>query len=757
VLANDTGTNYRCDVTNAYVQISTGAVTGTGTPNQITKWDGTGAALQDSRISDDGTNVSITDSGTGFALTIDTSQLVAPATYSAYTIGSPGNNYLITGKNGSSRTGPDSPLALFNDFANVASTDNIYYSSTGGAGLIIDGAASQAYLSLSNSTGFGRALQLTSLTSGVAELRANTAGAALGRFTMVGDVSTSTDTLRANGLITSEVAATNDRIGIIGRSGGTGSYILKLTPTTLTSSHTATFPDADITVARTDAAQTFTGTQTFSSTISGSINGNSATTTALAANPTDCGSDTWATTIAASGNLTCSAVNGGAGITDGTVVLADLANMATSSLYYRKTAGSGAPEVNTLATLKTDLGLTGTNSGDQTITLTGDVAGTGTGTFATTIATGAVTSGKILDGTIAAADLGTGSVDVSSSVVTGTLAAGREPAHTGEVTNSAGSLALTIDKMITPTWTGLHTFQSTISNLSTTASQLTEGYDTSNKMTFDTAAAGTTTVTLAGGTADTTRLILKPSGSAMASSSGTAGSAVLAVQDFSGNQKWYVGRVSGAGATNHGVRIGNDSTHYLEFASGAAAATGACTMSLTGLTSLALPNPTSATSPNWTTPTLTGTVSMTTGNFSSTAAAGADGYNFGTTATRSTGNNLMKFTDNGVDAYQVLKTATGYSTQGNFDFKLTTAGNGLYVKEGTNATMGTATANGTTAVTVSTTKVTASSRIFLTCNNPNGGIPGVEYVNARTAGTSFDIKSSVGDTCIVSWIIIEPS
>jgi hypothetical protein len=46
----------------------------------------------------------------------------------------------------------------------------------------------------------------------------------------------------------------------------------------------------------------------------------------------------------------------------GKVTLAMQANMATASLVYRKTAGSGAPEVNTLATLKTDLGLTGTNS-----------------------------------------------------------------------------------------------------------------------------------------------------------------------------------------------------------------------------------------------------------------------------------------------------------------------------------------------------------------------------------------------------------
>lgn len=42
----------------------------------------------------------------------------------------------------------------------------------------------------------------------------------------------------------------------------------------------------------------------------------------------------------------------------GSVTLAMMANMATSSLIYRKTSGTGAPEVNSLSTLKVDLGLT---------------------------------------------------------------------------------------------------------------------------------------------------------------------------------------------------------------------------------------------------------------------------------------------------------------------------------------------------------------------------------------------------------------
>lgn len=93
-------------------------------------------------------------------------------------------------------------------------------------------------------------------------------------------------------------------------------------------------------------------------------------------------------TITLTGDVTGSGTGSfAATIAAGSVTLAKMAGMATSSLIYRKTAGTGAPEVNTLATLKTDLGLTGANSGDQTITLTGDVTGTGTASFAATLAT----------------------------------------------------------------------------------------------------------------------------------------------------------------------------------------------------------------------------------------------------------------------------------------------------------------------------------------------------------------------------------
>jgi hypothetical protein len=66
------------------------------------------------------------------------------------------------------------------------------------------------------------------------------------------------------------------------------------------------------------------------------------------------------------GDITVSGSGATWTIDNGAVTLAKQADMATGSLVYRKTAGSGVPEVQTLATLKTDLGLTGSNSGDQT-------------------------------------------------------------------------------------------------------------------------------------------------------------------------------------------------------------------------------------------------------------------------------------------------------------------------------------------------------------------------------------------------------
>lgn len=66
-----------------------------------------------------------------------------------------------------------------------------------------------------------------------------------------------------------------------------------------------------------------------------------------------------------SGDVT-SVGDGATTIVNNAVTLAKMADVASGTVFYRKTAATGDPEVQTLATLKTDLGLTGTNSGDQT-------------------------------------------------------------------------------------------------------------------------------------------------------------------------------------------------------------------------------------------------------------------------------------------------------------------------------------------------------------------------------------------------------
>lgn len=100
--------------------------------------------------------------------------------------------------------------------------------------------------------------------------------------------------------------------------------------------------------------------------------------------------------------------------------------------------------------------------------------------------------------------------------------------------------------------------------------------------------------------------------------------------------------------------------------------------------------------------------------------------------------------------------ASGGSVSLNSDLKLTAVGKGIYIKEGTNATMGHATLSSGT-VTVSTTKVTANSRIFLTINGGTQTNVGSVRVSSVSSGTSFTITSDNAlDASGVDWIIIEP-
>jgi len=136
------------------------------------------------------------------------------------------------------------------------------------------------------------------------------------------------------------------------------------------------------------------------------------------------------------------------------VSLSLLAQTAEDTILGRATAGSGNVEAiactaaarsilddATIADIRTTLGLgnlatengtlaTGINTGDQTITLTGDVTGTGTDTFAATIADDAVTEGKLGTSAVTtdkiAADAVTADklADSSSVIVTGSSPTG---------------------------------------------------------------------------------------------------------------------------------------------------------------------------------------------------------------------------------------------------------------------------------------------------------------------------------------------
>ena len=95
--------------------------------------------------------------------------------------------------------------------------------------------------------------------------------------------------------------------------------------------------------------------------------------------------------------------------------------------------------------------ITGTNTGDQTITLTGDVTGSGTGSFAATIAANAVGFTKMADiatdtliGRDTAATGDPEAITVTGGIEFSGAGSIRTSAFTGDVTKTAGGTALTI-------------------------------------------------------------------------------------------------------------------------------------------------------------------------------------------------------------------------------------------------------------------------------------------------------------------------
>lgn len=81
----------------------------------------------------------------------------------------------------------------------------------------------------------------------------------LSLVTSTANTFTAAQTFRASSAVRSEAASTQDAVVLAGRAGGTSSYAVTLTPTTLSANRTMTLPDAATTVPVFSQVITFSG------------------------------------------------------------------------------------------------------------------------------------------------------------------------------------------------------------------------------------------------------------------------------------------------------------------------------------------------------------------------------------------------------------------------------------------------------------------------------------------------------------------
>ena len=222
-------------------------------------------------------------------------------------------------------------------------------------------------------------------------------------------------------LAAKEATANKDSSG-----GYAGLTLFKLNMRNVANTFTSFFTNTN-TASRTYTLKDADGTIAFTSDITGTNSGTNTGDVTLAGTPNY---------ITIAGQVITRALIDLATHVTGKLPFANIVDVATATVMYRKTAGTGSMEAQTLATLKTDLGLTGTNSGDQTITLTSDVTGSGTGSFATTIANNVVSNDKL------------------AQIATATFK-GRVTAATGNVEDLTGTQATTLLDTFTTSLKGL--------------------------------------------------------------------------------------------------------------------------------------------------------------------------------------------------------------------------------------------------------------------------------------------------------------
>lgn len=264
---------------------------------------------------------------------------------------------------------------------NVSATDKVLGRSSAGAGVVEEITCTAA----------GRAL--------IDDADASAQRTTLGLGTLATQNGTFSGTSSGTNTGDQTITLTGDVTG-----SGTGSFAATIANDAVTNSKLANVATATIkgrVSSGTGDPEDLTGTQattlldTFTSSLKGLAPASGGgTTNFLRAD------GTWATPASGTGTVTSVSVVTANGVS-GTV-----ANSTTTPAI---TLSLGAITPTSVAATGTVTGsnLSGTNTGDQTITLTGDVTGSGTGSFATTIANGVVTNAKLQNSAITIAGTST--------------------------------------------------------------------------------------------------------------------------------------------------------------------------------------------------------------------------------------------------------------------------------------------------------------------------------------------------------------
>ncbi|QQR80576.1 MAG: hypothetical protein IPJ69_15025 [Deltaproteobacteria bacterium] len=121
------------------------------------------------------------------------------------------------------------------------------------------------------------------------------------------------------------------------------------------------------------------------------VSGNSATATALASNPSDCGANSYATTIAANGDLTCTTITS-AGISNDSIVNADINTAAAIDFSKLATLSSGNILVGSAGNVATSVAM----SGDATLSNAGALTIADNSVDGTDIAMGSDAQGDVM-------------------------------------------------------------------------------------------------------------------------------------------------------------------------------------------------------------------------------------------------------------------------------------------------------------------------------------------------------------------------